>query len=286
MGRKLVPIVLALSGLFMACGDSEPNPAALLSSASNSTSEAGTARMFLETAVSGLGAGDLTTTGEGVVDFEGQRGSLTLQLPSAGESSLGEMEVVYDGTVLYYKAASLFPDAPTPWVSIDIARVSEAVTGTDFAQLSQGGANDPSNTLALLNGVADDVEEVGTEEIRGEETTHYRATVDVRRALEQHDAVEDREQFEAFLDQFGNETIPVEVWLDDEGRARRMRMDQPLPETPGVSLPEDAALSQTIELYDFGVEAPVEIPPPDQVTDLTELTTDMAEGLSSTTTTV
>lgn len=285
MVRRFIPIVLALTTLLAACGTS-PDPQTLVSSASQATTESGRARMFLETKVSGLGVGgDVTTTGEGLVDFENQSGNLTMQLPSIGQASPGDVELAYQGTVLYYRASSLFPDAPTPWVSIDIARVSEAVTGTDLGQLNQGASNDPSNTLALLDGVADDVEEVGTEEIRGEETTHYRATVDVRRALEQQGAVADRQQFETFLDQFGSETIPVEVWLDDEGRTRRMRYDQPLPETPGTPIPAGAAVSSTIELYDFGTDAPVEIPPPSDVTDLTEATTEATEDLSTTTST-
>ncbi len=279
MVRRFVPIVLALTTLLAACGSS-PDPLALVSSASQATTESGRARMFLETTVRGLAVGDdPSTTGEGVVDFENQSGNLTLQLPSFGQASPGELELAYQGTVLYYRASSLFPDAPTPWVSIDIAEVSEELTGTDLGQLNQGANNDPSNTLALLNGVADDVEEVGTEEVRGEETTHYRATVDVRRALDHQGAIADRQQFETFLDRFGAETIPVEVWLDDEGRARRMRYDQPLPDTPGVPIPADAGVSLTIELYDFGVDEPVEIPPPSEVTDLTEATTGAAEGV-------
>ncbi len=278
MGRKLTPLVLALAVVLGACAGNPPDPLALVSAAPVATTEAGTARMHLETIIRLGTAGDVRTTGEGVVDFERQRGNLTLQLPSAGQASLGELELVYDGTVIYYRASSLFPDAPTPWVSIDIARLSESVTGTDFEQLDQGATNDPSNTLALLKGVADEIEEVGTEEVRGEDTTHYRATVDVRRALEQQGAVEDRQRFEMFLDQFGTETIPVEVWLDEEGRARRVRYDQPLPETPGVSVPAGTGVSLTIELYDFGVEAPVEIPPPAEVTDLTELSSGAAEG--------
>lgn len=284
MSRRLVPFVLALTGLVMSCGGDEADPVALVSSAPSTTSEAGTARMFVESAVSGMDrGGDLAATGEGLVDFERRRGTMTMQLPSAGELSLGEMEVVYEGTVIYYRASSLFPDAPTPWVSFDFARLSEAVTGTDLAQLNQSSTNDPSNALSMLNG-ASEVEELGTEEVRGVETTHYRATVDLRRALEEQEAVEDRQRFEQFLDQLGTEIIPVEVWLDDDGRARRMVFDQPLPDTPGAPLPEDAAMSMTIELHDFGVDVPVEIPPPSEVTDLTELTTDLAEDLSTTST--
>lgn len=284
MGRKLVSLALVLTTLLAACGSADP--AELVSSASATTTEAGTARMYLQTSVSGLGTGaGFTTTGEGVVDFENQRGSLTMQLPSLGGTSLGDLELVYDGTVLYYRASSFFPDAPTPWVSLDIARVSEELTGTDLSQLSQGSGNDPSNSLALLQGVADDVEEVGTEEVRGVETTHYRAMIDIQRAIEAQGAVADREQFEAFVEQFGTEPIPVEVWLDDEGRAVRTRYDQPIPETPGAPVPPDARVSLTIELYDFGVDVPIEIPPPEEVTDLTDIGIGAAEDLNSTTST-
>lgn len=283
MLRRIVPLVVVCLAL-VACGGSD-DPLALVASTPDKTADAGTARMSLESTVRGLpGAQDFTTTAEGVVDFEAQRGALTMDMPE-GLGFGGEgLSFVYDGTVLYVRSAEAFPGVETEWISFDLAQLAEDVTGTDIQQFAQAGSNDPANALALLRGAAESVDEVGTEEVRGERTTHYRATVDLRRATEQAGAVRDPQQFEAFLDQFGTETIPVEVWLDGEGRTRRMRIDQPVPDTPGMSMGPGAGVVVTIELYDFGVDEPIEVPPPEAVTDLTDTFGGLVDGGLGTTT--
>ncbi len=285
MVRKIVPLVLVCLAV-VACGGS-PSPAALVSSTSEKTAEAGTARMSLESTVRGIpGAPNLSSTAEGVIDFAAQRGSFTLTLPEAAAAGMGsnDLRFVYDGTMMYLRSAGALPGVETEWISLDFGALGEQVSGTDIEQFAQAGSNDPSNSLALLEGASDSVEEVGSEDVRGEETTHYRATVDLRKAAEQAGAVRDQRQFEAFLDQFPSETIPVEVWLDEEGRTRRMRIDQPIPETPGMSVPPDAGVVMTMELYDFGVDEPIEIPAADQVTDLTSQFSDMVDAATTTTT--
>ncbi len=283
MFRRIVPLVVVSLAL-VACGGS-PNPIALVSSTPDKTADAGTARMSLESTARGIpGAEGLTSTAEGVVDFEAQRGAMTLALPSGSGLGGGELEFVYDRTVMYLRSPQPTPGVETEWVSLDFAQLTEEVSGTDIQQFAQAGSNDPSNALALLKGTADSVEEIGSEDVRGEETTHYRATVDLRRSAEQAGAVRDQRQFEAFLDQFPSETIPVDVWLDDEGRTRRMRIDQPLPQTPGVSVPPGAGVVITIELYDFGVEEAIEVPPADEVTDLTAQLSDLMDEATPTTT--
>ncbi len=283
MFRRIVPLVVIFLAL-AACGGSS-SPLALVSSSPDKTAGAGTARMSLESTIRGIpDAEGFTSTAEGVVDFEAQRGALTLELPSGTGLGGGGLRFVYDGTLLYLRSPEPTPGVDTEWVSLDIAQLGQEVTGTDLRQFAQAGSNDPSNALALLKGTADSVEEVGTEDVRGEKTTHYRATVDLRRATEQAGAVRDRRQFEAFLDQFPSETIAVDVWLDDEGRTRRLRMDQPLPETPGLAAPPGAGVIVTIELYDFGVDERIEIPPPDEVTDLTAQLSKLADEATTTTT--
>lgn len=285
MFRRIVPLVALLLLTAVSCGSSptSPTPLEQVSATADRTADAGTARMSLGSTVRGMPGGEgFSSTAEGVVDFQAQRGRLTLELPS--EVGLGgDITFVYDGTVLYLRSPEPTPGVDTEWISFDFGQLGEELSGTDIAQYARAGSNDPANALALLKGTADSVEEVGTEEVRGEETTHYRTTVDLRRAAEQAGAVRDRARFDAFLEQFPSETIPVEVWLDDEGRTRRMRMDQAIPETAGMSMPPDAAVVTTIELYDFGVDETVEVPPADDVTDLTSQFSDLM-GQATTTT--
>ena len=98
-------------------------------------------------------------------------------------------------------------------------------------------------------------------------TTHYRGTVDLRKALEQIPA-ESREGFERVLELVGQTRMPFEVWIDDDGLARRMKYEQPLPAGQGS---QDASMGLTMEMYDFGTEIDVEPPPANEVIDLQEL---------------
>ena len=50
--------------------------------------------------------------------------------------------------------------------------------GFDFGELEQFAKSDPRDVLGALRAVTSEVETVGSEQLRGVETTHYRATVD------------------------------------------------------------------------------------------------------------
>jgi hypothetical protein len=154
--------------------------------------------------------------------------------------------------------------APTPWVKVDLA-ASGLHGGADGAQLRQFQQADPTQFLAYLRGVSDEVETLGREAVRGVGTTHYRATVDLERASREAGAFTDPERFRQLVEQLGTSTVDLDVWVDDEGRVRRQRFEQPLPEPPG------ATVGVTLELFDYGAPVEVSAPPADQVTDLTEL---------------
>ena len=174
-----------------------------------------------------------------------------------------------DGAVMYMKvpgATEAF-GADTEWVSMDLDRLATA-EGVDLSQLQAGANNDPTQVLQALRGASDDVEEVGAEEVRGVATTHYRGTMDLRKAAEQQGV--DREQLDRLLAQVGSDTMPMDVWIDDDGRARRMRMSPP---TPGST-----ETTMTIDLFDYGTDEGIQVPPADQVTDITDTVLAQAEA--------
>ena len=277
-------ILLAALYLALAACGSSATPLEQVAATAERTAEAGTARLSLESTLRGVtGSQGLTSRGEGVVDFGARRGRLTLELP-AEMGTGGGLELVYEGTVVYLRSSPAGAGVGTEWVSLDLGRLGQDLSGTDIGQFAQIGSNDPSNTLALLEGTAEGVEELGSEEVRGEETARYRAKVDLRKAADRAGAVRDRRQFEDFLDRFASETIPVEVWIDGEGRTRRLRIDQPVPQAPGRSIAPDAGVVSTIELYDFGVEEPIEAPSPGEVTDLSDQLSGVVDAGTTTTT--
>ena len=271
----LIAAALAAIGL-AGCGGSENlaeglSPQAAVAEAATKTAEAGSARVSFTGTMEGVPGGPFTFTGEG--EFSDRQGRMTFDMSdlgaAAGGAFGGEMEMVMDGLLIYMKfppdIASQLPGGKQ-WLRIDLAAAGDEL-GIDFEELMQFQQTDPTQTLQYLRGASEDFEEVGSEEVRGVETTHYRGTVDLRKALEQIPA-ESREGFERVLELVGETRMPFEVWIDDDGLARRMKYEQPLPAGQGS---QDASMGLTMEMYDFGTEVDVEPPPANEVVDLQEL---------------
>lgn len=159
---------------------------------------------------------------------------------------------------------------PTPWVSVDLTKA----TGVDLGQLSQFSQN-PADQLEMLRAASDDVEERGRKEVRGVQTTHFHATLDLRKSLDEglkalpeRDREKTRRALEAMVDQSGLDEIPVDVFLDEDGVLRRMVMDME------IAVAEEGGqrmrMVMTMDMFDFGRPVDVTPPPPSQVTDVTE----------------
>lgn len=100
-----------------------------------------------------------------------------------------------------------------------------------------------TDPLGYLKSIADEVVEVGTETVRAVTTTHYRASGDLGRPeTEDH--------------------LPVDVWIDENGRTRRFLYRN-------LELGKEHVYVS--EFYDFGVSVDhLEPPPPDNVIDLVD----------------
>jgi hypothetical protein len=199
--------------------------------------------------------------GQGVFNGHTQRGRMTLSSDGPGESfpltSVSEGASVYIRSPIF--AAALPPGKA--WMKVDAG--SEALL-----QARSLGQADPSRQLDVLRAVGEDAEDLGPATVRGVPTTHYRATVDLAvqaQQLRDQGLAEAADQVERTAELSGG-GIPVEVWIDDLGRVRRIVQTIPLSEAAG-----DAEMTMSMELYDFGIEPEVVIPPPGDVHDLTGL---------------
>jgi hypothetical protein len=97
--------------------------------------------------------------------------------------------------------------------------------------------------------------------------------VDLRKVVEQAPEAF-RGQLRASIDQLielsGVRSVPTEVWIDDDGLARRMRLTyENMRFAPG----QQGDMTMEMDLYDFGVDVDVKPPPKDKVTDHQELMT-------------
>ncbi|MFD8225970.1 hypothetical protein ACFV16_17545 [Streptomyces massasporeus] len=234
-------------------------------SAYDRTAEEDTAKVRLRVQTSARGATQ-TANGQGAVDLDDGDSVMTLTM----EGQRIEQRVV--DQVLYQKMPKGRAPGGKPWIKIDLAKVA--------AQQGTGGRsmNDPAQSAAYAKAITDkDVTEKGSATVSGVETTHYRVSVDVSE-LPQGDTL--REQV--------GPTLPMDVWLDDEGRMRRQQIDMTVkaPEAKqrsssgASSAPGEVTVRTVMDFTDFGTEVKADAPPAGQVTDMTAKALEQGKGQS------
>ena len=256
-----------------------------LVAAAASSMDAGSARMAMTMTMAVPGMDDVVVSAEGVTDFTSGDSQMTMDmgplmqgLASVGLDGLGEdlvVEVrVVDGVVYmrYPEALSQFMGG-APWLAVD-ASDALAASGTN----GPFGQADPTQYLEYLAAVSSGVQEVSRETVRDVETTRYHAVIDFEKAMDQVppealeslgiDAHEFAEQLAQMREVLGSE-MPADVWIDDDGLLRRMRMDMSV---------AAQSMSVDLEMYDYGVDVQVEAPPADEVSDLSELLGGLGSG--------
>jgi hypothetical protein len=213
-----------------------PPPASLVRAAAAQTDGQRTSRYELTTATTVNGS-EVVFKGEGVYDWAKDTGQTTYETP------VGTVQQRLVGPDLFL----VLPQQPTVFFKLKAA---------DVASSPVGGTVDPTAQLHTLAAV-DEVEVVGEEEVRGEPTTHYRGTYDVARALGAARGTQQaalRSSLGAAAK--GVRQAPYDVFLDEEGRLRRL--------TQTIEVPSSAqtlTITTTLELYDFGVPVAVAVPP-------------------------
>ncbi len=216
----------------------------------------------------------VTMTGQGVMDFSGAASSMTMEMFGMGGFEMRQVE-----NTIYMKVPEEFAaqmSGAKPWMEMDLDVVSEQQNGVNLGQMQPGVAQDPTGQLEYLRGVSESVEKVGKEQVRGTQTTRYRATIDLKKAAAQ-EGPEAREAYDETIEMLGASKLPVGVWLDDQNRIRRFAMNLTVPMPENAASPnaprEDATMrTQTVvEYYDFGVPVDVQAPPPEQTMDGSKL---------------
>jgi hypothetical protein len=277
---RRVALLLVAALLLPACGGGGDSvSAAPIAEAASKTTGAGSYRTEFTMTMEAAGQ-SFTMRGDGIFGYSPVRGRMTVDPGKLDELSGGavgtdRLEFVFDGLVYYMR----LPEGLTAlgggakWLKIDLEEAGGETGGGDLGALQQANQN-PTRLMQFLRGTSDDIEELGEEQVRGVETTHYRATVDLDAAAERTTEIgelseEMREQvrveIERMKKQTGLETLPVDVWLDEDDLVRRIRMDFTFP-LEG----EKVGVEMTMDLFDFGVDVDVAPPPSDETVDITE----------------
>lgn len=273
MRRLLVALLVTTSAAVSACGGSSPTSEQFDVSTSNepeaqavvqagqNTSEEQSGRVSFKASFTG-GSTSGTMTGEGA--FSQRKFHLTMDVGGLSGLGGGQLEIVFANPLFYMKLPA-GSGAPLPagkeWLKLDIGKLGKT-QGLELSQLMQLNQTDPSQALAFLQGAGSDFREVGTEEVRGDPTTHYRGTVDLQDVANDAPA-ELQTQYERLLELSEQKTVPMEVWIGDDGLVRKLAFTQALSGGSSMRMEE--------ELYDFGTVEQVTTPPEEEVLDITGL---------------
>ena len=227
-----------------------------LAAAAGTTADAGSAKATFEVQLP-LAGETLTVRADGSYDFRTERGKVTYHLPPEYAIALGTSTVktVFDGDTTYMYLPQLSPERP--WIRSDTAAPSDGPQA-ELDVFLELGPDDPSQILGFLE-LGGDVEKVGEESLFGTETTHYRATVDVDELVDHAPPEVQQKVREAAEMLQGDDTLGVEVWIDEANFVRRLTLEGQLGGVGDVSM--------TMDLYDFGTEVDAKVPAPSRVLD-------------------
>lgn len=221
------------------------DPVETLHRAADTLVEAGTskARTSMEMATGGT---RVTIRGQGVYDYRTQLGELKVLLPPdpAGTSEHRPITELLAPGALFMKNRGAGVPADK-WVRVETATLSDG-------NLVTGGATDPFAAAEVLRGTRT-ATYVGRTEVAGAAVRHYRGTADLAVAARNASAG-GRDALRAAAKGFATARVPFDVYLDDQGRIRKVRHRFSF---VNGQQKEVVAVASTTLLYDFG--APVEV---------------------------
>lgn len=306
LGAALVALVAFVAA---GCGGSAVAVPELSSftNAAQTSSAAESAKFSLRADVTLPGfAKKLAVSADGGFDTPARRSQMSVDLSSVAEllqsfsSSMGgtvtgdagspedwKLEVIQDGEFAYVHFPLIAKQLPAgkTWVKGDAKTLSSDGTG-QMQQFGSLAGTDPRDVFGMLKAVSGSIAAVGTDEIRGVETSHYRATIDTAK-LEELVPKSQKQGLGSLggLGQAGAAEIPIDVWIDAAERIRKLEIDladvtasEPATTTTssggsifGAGGMPSLKGSVVVEVYDYGKALDLELPPADQVVDAATL---------------
>jgi hypothetical protein len=244
----------------VACGGNQREQAGSidLATAAEETTAAGTVSFSFSRVARG-GAEPAVIEGHGALDLKANRALITL-----GPLFQPYLEAITDGANLYNCSRDLASSLGKSCV-----KLLRTGPGSDVSSLLPYVRGSPIWAIDLLRG-AKRVDELKRATVRGIQTTRYRVTVDLDRALESLPqaegailrlALERKDMSEVAFE-------PFDVWIDDQNLVRRVKSAMSV---TGKETTEKTDTRFTLEFYDYGKPVSIKIPSADQIADLSEL---------------
>lgn len=281
-GSVLVAVVLAAT--LTACGgaDSQAGQAGgepagssraarLVQAAYEKTTAAGTVTISFEGSApearpsdgpAGPPDREQTVSGEAQIDFD--EGASVVAVKAAG--SPGSETRTIAGVQYQEVPKSERDQVPgkKPWVRIDMVEVGKLQYGERAAEIAEAPPFDPAAVFPYLRAVRT-AEESGTAEVRGTATKRYDVTVDLQKGSGGHGPQLEQQTMQ-LQQQLGRPTLPIRVWLDEQGRIRRIEAKLPAGGGPGAQ----QSITVTEDFHDYGAPVGIEPPAKGRTADVTE----------------
>lgn len=255
-----VVVILALvGGAIVVATRGEGHEVLTLAEAAEKTQGQHTARVEFTTnlPIAGLAGAEVLATGE--IDFDQKIVHYSTDITEALKGTTanvpagaGKITAVGHGLSVYMSMA-VFDQVPSlkgRFMKMDLGQTVRTF-GVDLDKVAEFENSGPLSALAKLQAMADTVEDLGREDVRGVSTTHYRATYDFEKVYRSRGAVTDEVAFRELLHLYTSTTATSEAWVDDEGLVRRTVNVVPL--KAGVQ-------TAKAEFFDFGVKVNVQLP--------------------------
>ena len=223
------------------------DPLALLSAAPGAARDARTAKVVMKMEIEG--GMSMAMSAEGLVEFETGASSLTMSMFGT------ELEMRTLDQHLYMRMPDLGQST-----GIDTAWIGMPVTAAGPG--SYTGSPSATGLIDSLRGASSDIEELGREEVNGQDANGFRVLIDLERALEQAPEADRARAQESMaqLNAMGVADMPMEVWVTDDGLPVRMVMDMQDAGGTGFSM------RMQMDYVDFGVPVDITAPPAEDTT--------------------
>jgi hypothetical protein len=184
--------------------------------------------------------GAQTAKGNGVVDFAARKAQAHLDAGGL------ELNGVVDGDTVYMQSPLL---GANTWYRVDTTADNSGGLSDIWAQVV-----DPTQLFGRIQDAASSMVEVGSEQVNGVQATHYHGELDLQKAA----------QMGGTTTAFASD--PVDVWVDGQGLVTRVQVSA----TSGGDQGSASSGTITVDLHDYGKPVTVDVPPANQVKDLSD----------------
>jgi hypothetical protein len=257
--------------------------AAYLASAADHTTDQHSAHFTVTFTQLGTPNGDVEATkGEGDYNSTRTHATMTLAGDPTGGGGLGGLlggpaELITDGSTVYLHSDLLGGllgggDGGTTWISYSTSDSASTGFNSSIGNVVPfGGSISPESFLSSLH-QAGEVTDLGSDDLDGTSTQHYRAKIDSTASTEPGDVAK-----------FGGQIYDEDVWIDGDGVVKKVSYVIDAGKAAGPSgLGGLTGMTRiTFVLSDVGKPVQIDLPPPDQVTsggDLSQLGAGLGTG--------